>query len=190
MYQNLTYDDVSCIFEMNKIWNGEDEFRWYRWCWDVLEKHGMARFSSSYEKALVYVRAYTLFYIYAEICEFLVDEYFSYEVECDEEFLSAAWMGYILAKNNLSSTCDYDLDGMENSELLSECVDTQRESVSKALTDISNNQSPLIIFMYATFEMPIMDDMDEFYTSLGSKEESVWGWLIMGAFKRGLYGCY
>lgn len=172
---------------MNKIWCGEDEFRWYRWCWEVLEKHGLTRYSSGYEKALVYVRAYTLHFIYAELCEYLANECFSYEVPPDDELLPVAWLGYILARTNIPMTGEYDLYGMEDEEMLALCVNTQRSAVSEALTDIRNNQPILMMFMYATFDEPLNIDCDDFYRKLDSEEENALDWLNMGACQRGLF---
>lgn len=187
MTQHISYDEVSCIFFMNQIWSDKDEFRWYRWCWEMLEKHGLTMYSSGYERALVYVRAYTLYFIYAELCNYLANEFFDYNVLPDEELLPAAWLGYILARTNIPKSSEYDLYGMEEDEMLALCVSTQRVAVSEALTDIRNNQSVLMMFMYATFDEPLSANWDEFYSKLGSKEENALDWLNIGACQRGLF---
>ena len=186
MAQDITYDEVSCIFFANQIWSGEDEFRWYRWCWEVLGKNGLTRYSSGYEKSLIYVRAYTLYFIYAELCDYLASEYFSYEVTPDEDLLPAAWLGYILAKTKHRFSGEYDLYDMPENELLAFCVDTQREAVSKALMDIQNGPGAIMTFMYATFDAPLTTELDEFYRKLDNKGENALDWLNMGAVQRGL----
>ena len=187
MAQDITYDEVSCIFFANQIWSGEDEFRWYRWCWEVLGKNGLTRYSSGYEKSLIYVRAYTLYFIYAELCDYLANEYFSYEVMPDEDLLPAAWLGYILARTNDLLSGEYDLHDMQEDEMLELCVNTQRAAISRALTDIQNGPGALMMFMHATFDAPLTTEWDEFYNRLDREAENALNWLNMGAFQRGLF---
>ena len=186
MTQKMSYDEVSDVFFSNKIWNSDNEFRWYQWCWEMLDNHGLTKYSTGYEKALVYVRAYTLHFIYAELCNYLANEYFNYEVPPDEDFLPEALLGYALARTDIPMSAEYDLYGMTNIEMLELCVDSQRLTVSNALTDTYNNQPALMIFKYATFDEIIYEEMDEFFSNLSLEEENALGWLNMGAHQRGL----
>lgn len=186
MAEVIAFEEVSSVFSLNKIWAGEHEFPWYHWCWETLEKNGLTKYNSGYEKALVYVRAYTLFFIYAELCDYFANECFTYEVEPDDDFLPASWLGYILAKTNDYISGDHDLYDMDEYEMLSLCVDTQRASVSKALMDVSNLHDALIMFIHAAFDVPLATDWDEYYDKLSVKEEMALDWLHRGAFRREL----
>lgn len=176
----ITYAEVRDLFASERLWSGERELIWYEWCWSVLEKHGLTKCSNSYETAIVFVRAYVLIFIYAELCELLADLPFEYEVFPDEDCISPMTLGYILAKSLRARESDYDLHEMDEQEALFLCVETQRAIVADALNDSSNKQSALVVFMEVTFqhEKPLSEE--EFYDNLSYGEEMALAWLNMG----------
>jgi len=176
----ITYAEVRDLFASEHLWSGEGELIWYEWCWSVLEKHGLTKCSNSYETAIVFVRAYVLIFIYAELCELLADLPFEYEVSPDEDCISPITMGYILAKSLGAQEDDYDTQAMDDQEALFLCVETQRSIVAATLNDSSNNQSALVVFVEATFQRDKPLTEEEFYDNLSYDEEMALDWLVMG----------
>ena len=176
----ITYAEVRDLFASERIWDDEKELIWYEWCWSVLEKHGLTKCSNSYETAIVFVRAYVLFFIYSELCMLLADLTFEYEVYPDEESLSPVTLGYILAKSMCAGEDDYDTQEMDKKEALFLCVESQRSIVAEALRDFANNQSALVVFMKATFPPDELISEDELYDNLSYDAEMALDWLRMG----------
>lgn len=176
----ITYAEVRDLLASEHLWSGEGELIWYEWGWSVLEKHGLTKCSNSYETAIVFVRAYALIFIYAELCELLADLTFEYEVYPDEESLSPVALGYILAKSMCAGEDDYDTQEMDEKEALFLCVESQRSIVAEALRDFANNQSALVVFMKATFPPDELISEDELYDNLSYDAEMALDWLRMG----------
>jgi len=179
----VNFDDVKAIFESHSIWSGGHEIYWYQRAWECLEKGNLTVYSNYYERAIVYIRSFTLIMIYGEFCDLALDEIYSYEFFRDdiEDVLSDFTVGQLIMKfqyefNKLPhQSCEIEF--YSNDDIDSVFFDLISEERHRVFNAIEKNISRLLatelIFaaMYITAVIPFKNAEEEIPEEINNYED-------------------
>lgn len=184
-YKIVGFDDVKAIFESHSIWFGGHEIYWYQRAWECLEKGNLTAYSNNYERAIVYIRVFTLIMIYGEFCELALDEPYSYEFFRDdfeaEEILSDYAVGQLIMKHQYEfnklphHSCEikfYNKDGVESAffDLISEERHRVFNAIEKNISTLHDIEL-ILASMYITAVTPFKNKEEDILEEIDSYED-------------------
>lgn len=171
---------ISCLFDSE---DGDGTYNWVERAWNAICAAGLATYTNTSEKLLVYTRLLTLATVYSDFQEIIQDSYTADLEELAEIWTDACGLNRLILWefDELQELHqDPQLNECDVFELLSWAIDERRQEISKVLVkEYGSCERTLFMAMLRTFYVD-GEPFDDTEDSMSMEEERACYWISLG----------